>query len=98
MPVSMEPFSSTGHFLTYNPFPPISAPIQVSRLECPSCGFEPSGIVPPDVCPRCHKSVWARLAYPGSVLDNESRYIKIRATRSQLKLHGRPKGRCTNGS
>ena len=76
MPISMEPFASTGHFATYDPCQHgASQRVMVFQLQCRSCGFEPEDVVSaPRLCPKCHSAAWERFTRPGSILDNADRY------------------------
>jgi rubrerythrin len=75
MAISMERFSSQGHFATYQPAAPVAPQrIAVFELQCRSCGYEPEGVTPPRLCPKCHGNSWERFARPGSILANAQRY------------------------
>ena len=77
MPVSLERFGSEGHFLRYNPFPPLAVGKSVFTLQCRSCGFEPEDVViPPKRCLKCHGQSWERFVRSGSTLDNADRYFQ----------------------
>ncbi len=75
MSISMEPFASEGHFLTYEHRHATQPHQTVFQLQCRSCGFEPTDVViAPKVCPKCHSESWERFAKPGSILENARRY------------------------
>lgn len=74
MSISMEPFASSGHFATYDPFQSVSGRVSVFQLQCRSCGFEPENVVTaPRFCPKCHGNSWERFARPGGILENADR-------------------------
>ena len=75
MSISMDKFSSAGHFAHYIPQPALMRAVAVFQLQCRSCGFEPESVVtPPLVCPKCHSEAWERFARPRSILENSSTY------------------------
>jgi hypothetical protein len=75
MAIGIEPFASEGHFATYDSFANSSVKVDMFRLQCRSCGFEPEDtVVPPRLCPKCHCKSWERYTRPGSILDNAGRY------------------------
>jgi hypothetical protein len=74
MSISMERFGSEGEFATFDPYHQPADRVAVFRLECRSCGFEPTDtVVAPKICPKCHGESWARFAKPGSILENADR-------------------------
>lgn len=76
MSISMERFSSDGHFATYDPQPKLSERQNVFKLQCRCCGFEPEDpVVAPRICPKCHSAAWERYAKPGSILINADRFV-----------------------
>jgi hypothetical protein len=75
MSISMEKFSSEGKFASFDPFAGTLPRVNVFRVECRCCGFEPEDTtVPPRICPKCHGQSWHRFAKPGGILDNAERY------------------------
>jgi hypothetical protein len=60
MPIAMPKFASEGHLTRYDRV--AREPSERSArlvLECRVCNFEPDLDSPiPDVCPKCHASVW----------------------------------------
>jgi Zn finger protein HypA/HybF involved in hydrogenase expression len=76
MSISMDKFTSDGHFATYDSQPKIAIRQEVFVLQCHCCGFEPLDPVDaPRVCPKCHSTAWERYAKPGSILENACRYV-----------------------
>ena len=74
MSISMEPFASTGHLATYDPFEATGGRIAVFQMQCRSCGYEPEGVVSaPLLCPKCHSASWERYTRPGGILENADR-------------------------
>ncbi len=75
MSISMEPFASEGHYLTYDPHHAQVTTVAMFQLQCRSCGFEPAeAVVAPRYCPKCHSNSWERYTRPGSILDNAKRF------------------------
>jgi hypothetical protein len=60
------------------------------RMECRSCGFEPTDILtPPPSCPKCACSAWQRFVSPGSLLMNNDNYAEnISAKRASSDIPG----------
>ena len=74
MSISMENFASEGHFVRYDPHTPPAPRVEVVKVQCRCCGFEPEdAVVPPKVCPKCHSQSWERFAKPGGTLENANR-------------------------
>lgn len=75
MSISMEPFASEGHFVTYDAFKGTTGRVAIFQLQCRSCGYEPDdSVTAPRLCPKCHSKNWERYTRPGSILDNADRY------------------------
>lgn len=76
MSISMERFSASGNFATFDPYVEKTPRTAVFRVECRCCGFEPEDVVvPPKICPKCHSRAWERTARPGGILENADRYV-----------------------
>jgi hypothetical protein len=74
MAIGIEPFASEGHFLSYDPFANVSVKVDMFRLQCRACGYEPDdAVVAPRLCPKCNCKSWERYTRPGSILDNAGR-------------------------
>jgi hypothetical protein len=60
------------------------------RMQCRSCGFEPTDILtPPPFCPKCASSAWELFVSPGSLLTNNDNYAeKISAKRASSAIPG----------
>jgi rubrerythrin len=75
MAIGIEPFASEGHFLSYDAYAAEGTRVEMFRLACRSCGFEPDDtVVAPSSCPKCHGKSWERYTRPGSILDNAQRF------------------------
>ena len=76
MSISMDSFASEGHFARYEPHAVFAPPVNVMKVECRCCGFEPeNAVVPPRICPKCHSRAWERFARPGGILENAERDV-----------------------
>lgn len=78
MSISMERFSSEGHFATYDPFRRETPRVVMFQLQCRCCGYEPDRcdaiLSPRRNCPKCRGESWERFATSGSILTNAERH------------------------
>jgi hypothetical protein len=69
MSISMESFASEGHFVRFDPYGITVPRVEVVKVQCRCCGFEPEDVItPPRNCPKCHSRSWERFAKPGGTL------------------------------
>ena len=74
MSISMESFAAEGHFARFDPYTIPMAPVEVVKVQCRCCGFEPEdAVTPPRICPKCHSRAWERFAKPGGTLHYADR-------------------------
>lgn len=74
MAISMDRFSSEGHFAKYDPFFVEAPSASIFILQCHSCGNElEKSVTPPRLCPKCGSRAWERVVRPRSILENAAR-------------------------
>ena len=74
MSISMDRFSASGQFETYDPHQAVPQMTAMFHLQCRSCGFEPEDVVSAPALPKCHAQAWERFTRPGSILENACRH------------------------
>lgn len=74
MVISMDRFSSQGHFASYDPFQSKAPAASIFILQCHSCGNElEKSVTAPRMCPKCGSQSWERMVRPRSILENAKR-------------------------
>lgn len=82
MPIAVDRFASEGQFATYDRFAGDNVRIGATALRCRVCDFEPEGLVPPRICPKCFGSCWERFVRPGLVTIAEDGAASVRVKAS----------------